>query len=161
MKRILLILCLLISAQMLLAQLPSVQLKNLDGQSIATDSLSDGKRPLVLSFFATWCKPCLRELSAIEDVYQDWVAETNLRLVAISIDEGANSHKVKPLAKSRGWSFDILLDPNGDLKRALNVQVIPSVIVLSSKGKIIYRHTGYTDGSEEQIIEAIRKYKEE
>lgn len=157
MRSILLLLCLFIATQLGSAQLPSVQLKDLEGKAIMTDSLSDGQRPLVLTFFATWCKPCLRELNAIADVYPDWLAESNLRLVAVSIDEGANSHKVKPLVKSRGWDFEVLLDPNGDLKRALNVQVIPSVIVLSRTGKVIYRHTGYTDGGEEEIIQAIRE----
>lgn len=161
MKSFLVTLCLFICTSLASAQVPSVQIKDLEGKFVQTDSLSDGKRPLVLTFFATWCKPCLRELNAIEDVYQDWQQETNLRLVAISIDEGANSHKVKPLAKSRGWSFEVLLDPNGDFKRALNVQVIPSVFVLSEEGKIIYRHTGYTDGSEEEIIAAIRKHSKQ
>ncbi|MDY5859090.1 MAG: TlpA disulfide reductase family protein [Porphyromonas sp.] len=141
------------------AQLPSVQLRDIEGKRIATDSLSDGKHPLIITFFATWCKPCLRELSAIDEVYPDWQAETGVRLVAVSIDEGANSKKVKPLVRAKGWSYEVLLDPNGEFKRAMSVQVIPSVIVLGAEGEVIYRHTGYTEGGEQKIIEALRQHK--
>ena len=90
-------------------------------------------------------------------MYDDWKEETGVKLIAVSIDQAQNIHKVKPLADQAGWQFDILLDPNGDLKRALGIQLIPYTIVVDGKGKIVYRHQGYADGAEEDLIDEIRK----
>lgn len=141
------------------AQIPSFQLKDIGGKTVETASLEEGGRPVVVSFFATWCKPCLRELEAVSEVYDEWREETGLEFVAVSIDEGVNSLKVKPLASSRGWEFPVLLDPNSDFFRALGATMVPSVFVFDGSGKVIYQHTGYTDGGEVEIIKAIRAAK--
>ncbi len=142
------------------AQLPSVILKDINGKTVNTAELVDGKNPLIISFFATWCKPCLRELTAISDVYEDWQDETGVRLIAVSIDAGADSYKVKPLVRSKSWDYEVLLDSNSEFKRAMNVEPIPTVFVLDPKGKVVYRHTGYTMGSEEELIAKIRAMKQ-
>ena len=54
------------------AQLPAVVLKTIDGKTISTDTLNNGGKPFIIDFFATWCKPCNRELSAIAEVYDEW-----------------------------------------------------------------------------------------
>ena len=139
------------------AQLPSVQLKNLNGKPVNTAKLSNDGKPFVISFFATWCKPCLRELKAIAEVYPDWQDETGMKLIAISIDEAQNASKVRPLVDSEGWEYEVLLDPNSDFARSMGVQSIPHVFVVDSKGKIVYNHSGYSDGSESAIIKKIRE----
>lgn len=139
------------------AQLPKLTLKNIEGKDVPVQSLTAEGKPIVISFFATWCKPCLRELNAIHEVYEEWQEETGVKLVAVSIDEGANTLKVKPLAKSLEWNYEVLLDPNSDLKRALQVGLVPTVIVVNGKGEITYRHSGYTEGGETEILEQVRK----
>lgn len=141
------------------AQLPHVVLKDINGKSVAVDTLGTHGQPVIVDFFATWCKPCRRELNAIADEYEDWQKETGLRLVAISIDEAQNAQKVKPFVKEQGWEYDVLLDTNSDVARALGVQSIPAVFIVDGNGKIIYRHTGYTDGAEEELIETVRRIK--
>ncbi len=141
------------------AQLPSVQLKDINGKTVNTAQLIDGEHPLIISFFATWCKPCLRELTAINEEYEDWQEETGVRLIAVSIDAGADSFKVKPLVQSKGWEYEVLLDANSEFKRAMNVEPIPTVFVLDPKGKIVYRHSGYTMGGEAELIAKIREMK--
>ena len=139
------------------AQLPSAQLKDLSGKPVDTATLSNDGKPFVISFFATWCKPCLRELKAIAEVYPDWQDETGMKLIAVSIDEAQNASKVKPLADAEGWDYEVLLDPNSDFARSMGVQSIPHVFVVDGKGKIVYNHSGYSDGSESAIIKKIRE----
>lgn len=139
------------------AQLPSVQLKDTKGRTVNSATLSNGGKPFVISFFATWCKPCLRELRAISEVYPDWQDETGVKMYIVSVDDAQNTNKVKPLVDGEGWEFEVLLDANEDFYRALGLQAVPHVIVVDGKGKIVYSHTGYTDGSEEEIIKAVRK----
>jgi thiol-disulfide isomerase/thioredoxin len=138
-------------------QLPSVQLKDINGKSVDTATLSNDGKPFIISFFATWCKPCLRELEAIKEVYEDWQEETGVKLIAISIDDAQNSLKVGPDVRAKGWEYEVLLDPNSDFKRALGVNLIPAAFVVDGKGKIASSRTGYTNGAEEHLIEEVRK----
>ena len=150
-------LALLFGVQMM-AQMPKVELKDIDGKAVRVDTLGTQGYPVIVDFFATWCKPCNRELSAIADVYEEWQEETGVKLVAISIDQAQNVHKVKPLVKENSWPWEqVLLDPNGDVKRALGVNMIPYVMILDGKGNIVYKHNGYTDGAEEELIEKVRE----
>ena len=77
------------------AQLPAVTLKTMEGKTVRTDTLSNNGKPIIIDFFATWCKPCNRELTAISEVYDEWVEETGVKLIAVSIDEAQNINKVK------------------------------------------------------------------
>lgn len=139
------------------AQLPSVTLKTLDGKTVDSATLSNDGKPFVISFFATWCKPCLRELKAIAEVYPDWQEETGMKLYAISIDEAQNISKVKPLVEHEGFEYEVLTDENSDLKRALGIQLIPYVLIVDGEGNIVDKRQGYTDGSEQHIIDKIRE----
>lgn len=158
----LLVLCAVLSVSLgTYAQLPSFALKDINGRTVQTDTLSrlGGGHPIIIDFFATWCKPCNRELDAIAEVYEDWVEETGVKLIAISIDQAQNVNKVKPLVDSHGWTYDVLLDPNSDLCKALGIQMIPYTLILDASGKIVYRHNGYTEGAEEELIEKVRELK--
>ena len=139
------------------AQLPAVTLKTIDGQSVRTDTLSNNGKPFIIDFFATWCKPCNRELSAIAEVYEDWQQETGVKIFAVSIDQAQNTNKVKPLVDQNEWEYDVLLDPNSDLLKALGGQMIPFVVVVDGEGNIVAKHSGYTDGAENELIEEVRK----
>jgi thiol-disulfide isomerase/thioredoxin len=129
----------------------------MDGKSVNTSTLSNGGKPFIISFFATWCKPCNRELDAIAEVYEDWQKETGVKVIAVSIDQAQNIKKVKPLVENHGWEYEVLLDPNSDFKRALGIQIIPYVVIVDGKGNIVYKHNGYTDGSESELIEKVRE----
>jgi len=139
------------------AQLPAITLKTMDGQTVKTDTLNNQGKPFIISFFATWCKPCNRELSAIQEVYDEWKEETGVKLIAVSTDQAQNINKVKPLVDEHGWEYDVLLDPNSDFRRALGIQMIPFTLIIDGKGKIVYKHNGYTDGAEEELIEKVRE----
>lgn len=139
------------------AQLPSVQLKNIEGKTVDTAKLENEGRPFVISFFATWCKPCNRELKAIHEQYADWQEETGMKVIAVSIDQAQNINKVKPLVDGEGWEYEVLLDPNSEFRRALGVQMIPHVFIIGGDGKIVESRSGYTEGAENHLIEKIRE----
>lgn len=139
------------------AQLPSVKLKDLNGKVVDTAKLSNDGKPFVISFFATWCKPCNRELKAISEQYADWQDETGMKLIAISIDQAQNINKVKPLVDGEGWEYEVLLDPNSEFRRAMGVQMIPHVFVIDGNGKIADSRSGYTEGAESHLIEKVRE----
>ena len=157
MKKVVLIALLGLCAISISAQIPKAILKDINGKPVSTDTLSNNGKPFVIDFFATWCKPCNRELDAIAEVYEDWQQETGMKIIAVSIDQAQNINKVKPLVSNHGWEYEVLLDPNGDFKRALGIQMIPYVLIVDGKGNIVYKHNGYTDGAETELIEKIRE----
>lgn len=138
------------------AALPEVTIEDLDGKEVNIASLAQKGKPVVISFFATWCKPCMRELKAIHDVYADWQDETGVEMYIVSIDQAQDEQKVRPLVAGNAWEYHVLLDPNGTLKRAMNVQNIPHIFVIDSKGEIVYQHVGYTEGDEEEVRTYLR-----
>ena len=138
-------------------ELPNIKLKSLDGKSISTQDLSKSDNVKVLSFWATWCVPCINELDAISEVYEDWQYETNVELIAISTDDARTKKRVKPLVNGKGWEYQILIDENQDFKRALNITSLPHVVIIRN-GEIVYRHSGYTPGGEEELYEVIKKH---
>ena len=138
-------------------RLPEVILKDIEGRTVQTDTISNNGKPLVIAFFATWCKPCNRELKSIDELYDDWQRETGVRIVAVSIDQAQNVNKVKPLVDQNGWRYDVLLDPNGELRRALSIQSVPYTLLLDGQGNIVYKHNGYTDGAEAELYEKVKE----
>ena len=157
MKRFLLFIMFVVCGMGVMAQLPKVVLKDMHGKEVSTDTLSNQGKPFIIDFFATWCKPCNRELDAISEVYEEWQEETGVKIIAVSIDQAQNINKVKPLVSNHGWEYEVLLDPNGDFKRALSIQMIPYVLIVDGKGEIVYKHNGYTDGAETELIEKVRE----
>lgn len=139
--------------------LPDVSIKNSQGQIISTRQFGETSQPTIISFWATWCKPCLQEINAINENLANWKTESKVRFIAISVDDSRSKGRVPTLVNSKKWQFEVYIDENGDFQRALNVLNVPHTFVLDAKGKIIYQHTSYASGDEEAYIEAIRKIK--
>ena len=159
MKRLLLILiaAFALSLSSVQAQLPAITLKTMNGVEVRTDTLSNDGKPFIIDFFATWCKPCNRELDAISEAYEEWQEETGVKVFAVCIDQAQNTTKVKPLVSNHNWEYDVLLDPNSDFLRAVGGQMIPYTLIVDAQGKVVYKHSGYTDGAETEIIEKVRE----
>ena len=160
MRTFLLTVALLISATAF-AQVPSVTIENAKGETFNTKSLLDEGTPMIVSFWSTSCKPCIRELDAVYDALPDWLEEVDFRVVAVSTDDSRLLAKAKSFAEGRGWGeeYTLLFDKNQDFMRAMNVSQVPHVFVLDSKGKIVYSHTSYLPGNEVELFEAIKKCK--
>lgn len=157
MKKIMILLAAIFAVNVASAQLPNVEVENMKGESINIKDLSDGK-PMIISFWATYCHNCILELKAMHENYEEWLEEADFRIVAVSIDDSRSTAKAKTMASGNGWSedFSVLFDKNQDLKRAMNVNLIPHTFVVDGSGKIIYSHTSYTPGSEWELFEKIK-----
>ncbi|MEM5564027.1 TlpA disulfide reductase family protein [Psychroserpens sp. AS72] len=137
--------------------LPTAEIKTLDGNTTTLEKISKDNDLIVVSLWATWCVPCKNELDAISEVYVDWQDETDVKLYAISVDDSRTVSRVKPLVNGKAWDFTILLDTNNDLKRELGAATVPLTLIIKN-GKIVYRHSGYTPGSEDELFEEIKKH---
>jgi cytochrome c biogenesis protein CcmG/thiol:disulfide interchange protein DsbE len=159
MKKILLMLAVIFIYSYSIAQnkIPSVEVKNIGGENINTSSISNDGKPIIISFWATWCKPCVQELTAISEQYEEWQKETGVKVIAVSTDDSRNMARVQPFVNSRSWEYEIYLDPNGDFKRALNVNNIPHTFLVNGKGEIVWQHNSYTPGDEEELFELVKK----
>lgn len=156
MKKTLLIGLLLANLSFISAQsLSNISSKNLQGEKISLDELDDEK-PLVLSFWATWCLPCLEEQGNINEKLSDWKSTKDFNYVAVSIDDPRTVNKVKTVVNGKGWDFDqIILDPSQAIKRQLNINNVPTTLVFY-KNKLVYSHVGYAPGDEDDLFEKIK-----
>ncbi len=138
-------------------KVPTVKIKNINGQQFNTADIQNDGKPMIISFWATWCKPCIKELKAIDESFEDWVDETGVKLYAVSIDDKKTSARVKTMTNAFGWEYEILMDENQDFKRALNVGNVPHTFLIDGKGNIVWQHTSYAPGDEEELYEELLK----
>ena len=155
MKKLLFTINLLIISTLLFSQLPSVNLKDIEGNSVNFSKISNNGKPIIISFWATWCKPCKAELNTIAEEYDDWVDETGVKLVAVSIDDARSSSRVEPYVNAQGWEYLVLMDPNSDLRRAMGVNNVPHTFLVNGAGKIVWDHNNYSPGDEEELYEKL------
>ena len=136
--------------------IPNTNLTTLNGKSVKIQDEISKDKITILSFWASWCMPCINELDAISEVYEDWQEDFNMELIAISTDDARTQKRIRPMVNGKGWPYKILLDKNQELKRALNISTIPQIIILKDS-KIIYIHSGYSPGVEDEFYEIIKE----
>lgn len=123
----------------------SVELKSEAGEALT-----------VLDFWATWCKPCIKAMPKLQKIYAQYQTE-GVNFIGVSVDSPRNLAKVGPLAKSLGVRYPILLDPNSAFMNKMNVNSLPTLLILDNEGNEVYRHQGFTRGDESLIEEEIIK----
>lgn len=138
-------------------RLPSIDVKTIDGKTINTNTFSNDGKPVIIDFCATWCHPCMQELDAIAELYDDWQEETGVKLIAVFVDDIRNSAKIGPLVNGKAWDYEVYLDPNKDFKRAMNVGNVPHTFLLNDKMEVVWQHSAYSPGDENELYKMIVK----
>ena len=136
---------------------PDVTLKDLKGKNVSSQSILNSDAPTIVSFWATWCKPCIQELNTIQEEYEDWQDETGVKLVAISIDDSRQAPKVPMFVNGLGWDYEVYLDKNSDLRRALSVNNVPHTFLVDKNGNVVWDHNSYTPGDEDILYDLVEK----
>ncbi|MBR4871428.1 MAG: TlpA family protein disulfide reductase [Alistipes sp.] len=137
--------------------LPDVKVENQEGKVISIRDVVDGT-PMIISFWSTTCKPCIMELNAINESLYEWLDEVDMKVVAVSVDDARTLSRARAMTQGQGWDdYTCLYDKNQDLKRAMNVSLTPHTFIVDGKGNIVYSHSGYTPGSEQELFEKIKK----
>jgi thiol-disulfide isomerase/thioredoxin len=142
-----------------LKQVPSVKLVDMKGKAVNTNQLTTGG-PVIISFWATWCAPCKKELNTIHEVYEDWVEETGVTLIAVAIDDEKTKSQVPVYVNGKAWDYTVLMDPNWDFKRAMGVNNVPHTFLVDKNGNIVYSHNNYAPGDEEELYHELLKLSE-
>ena len=139
--------------------LPDVKVENQEGKVISIQDLVDGT-PMIISFWSTTCKPCIMELNAINESLYEWLEEVDMKVVAVSVDDARTVSRARAMTQGQGWDdYVCVYDKNQDLKRAMNVSLTPHTFVVDGKGNIVASHSGYTPGSEQELVEEIKALK--
>lgn len=162
MKHLIITFALLIVSQLTFGQgqkfqVPSSNIKNLKGEMVNTGNFSNDGKPMIINFWATWCAPCKKELNAIAEVYPDWVEETGVKLIAISIDDARSEARVLPYINGADWDYEVYIDTNADFKRAMNVNNVPHTFLVDGSGNIVWQHNNYAPGDEEELYERLKE----
>ena len=138
-------------------KIPAATVKKLDGTKVNSSTFVNQGKPMIISFWATWCKPCKKELDAIHENFEEWQKETGVKLIAISIDDSRSSSKVSTDVKVKGWNYEVYLDENQDFKRAMNVNNVPHTFLVDGNGNIVWSHNSYQEGDEDILYENVKK----
>jgi len=155
MKHVFYLICTLFITTISAGQIPSVDIKTINGNVFNTADFDNDNNPIIISFWATWCKPCKQELENIHEVYEDWQDETNVKLIAISIDDSRNTSKIKPLVNAKGWEYEVYQDSNREFATKMGVNPIPHTFLLDKNKKVVWEHVTYSDGDEEELYEKV------
>ncbi|MBL7831724.1 MAG: TlpA family protein disulfide reductase [Saprospiraceae bacterium] len=159
MKKNLLFLITFLSLTSLFAQnaLPNIDIKNLEGKTVKIKDLVKSDKITILSFWATWCAPCKKELDAIAENWEEWQSKYNCDLLAITIDDQRSLGKVPAMVKEKSWSFQVFSDSNKQLLNGLSGQSVPFTVVIDKTGNVAFIHNGYTPGDETELEEKIKE----
>ncbi|MFM7176363.1 MAG: TlpA family protein disulfide reductase [Bacteroidota bacterium] len=157
MKKLLTAITLAVAAFTAQAQsVPDVKIKNMDGATVSSNTIANDGKPMIISFWATWCKPCIKELETINEVYADWREQTGVKLVIVSIDDARTTSSVAPFLNAKGWEYESYLDVNSDFRRAMNVNMVPHTFLLNGKREVINQHTSFAPGDEDKLFEKVK-----
>ena len=134
--------------------LPDLSVRLLDGKQVRLSALLE-EGPLLVSFWATWCAPCKKEMRFLEEFHQKY-NENSFRVLAISTDSPKSMSKVKSYIRAKKHTFLVGIDPNQDIAKKMNALLMPTTLILNKDRKVSWYHQGFIPGDEKEIEAQIR-----
>ncbi len=132
---------------------PDFNLKTPEGKRLHLQAMLE-EGPVLLDFWATWCKPCLKGMPKIQSIYETY-RERGLAVVGVNEDGPRGQAKVKPFVRARKITFPIALDSDGRLMKRIRAVTLPTTILIDRDGEIVLRQSGYSPEGEQALIDAI------
>ena len=134
--------------------LPDLSIRLLDGKRVRLSALLE-EGPLLVSFWATWCAPCKKEMIFLEEFHQKY-NENSFRVLAISTDSPKSMSKVKSYIRAKKYTFLVGIDPNQEIAKKMNALLMPTTLILNKDRKVSWYHQGFIPGDEKEIEAQIR-----
>ena len=128
---------------------PQLVLENLDGSTFSLEeTLKEG--PVVLDFWATWCKPCIKALPKLQSLSEEY-AERGVQVLTINVDGPRNLPKVRPFLQRHKLTLPVLLDKTNEVLKQFQLVGMPATLIIGEDGTVFYKHQGYGPGYEEKL----------
>nr|NQU90321.1 TlpA family protein disulfide reductase [Bacteroidota bacterium] len=137
--------------------IPECQIKTLDGTPFNTSEIGNGQNPFIICFWQSCCNSNLKFMESFNDIYEELVEDTGVKVFAISVDDSRSADKIKPLVNGKGWEFDFLLDPNSDFKRIMNVNLTPHCMIYDGKKNLVWQKMGFVEGDVYEIQDVLEQ----
>jgi thiol-disulfide isomerase/thioredoxin len=150
--------CSLFAFSVMAQTLPTTQIKDVNtGKKMPFDKTVEHGKVTVISFWATWCVPCKKEIKNISLKLPDWKKEVDFNYQTVSIDKVEAEGLVRTYAISQGWKFPYYLDANSDLMRSVGFQNVPFTMIVDKNGKVAFTHSGYEEGGEAEVWAKVKE----
>jgi len=128
-------------------------LPDLDGKIFSLEE-ELGKGPIVFDFWATWCKPCIKGLPKLQEIGEQY-REKGVRVITINIDGPRNLSKIRPFLQRYGLKLPVLLDETNEVMKQFQLIAVPSTLIVSAAGELVFKHQGYRPGDEKKLREKL------
>ncbi len=135
-------------------KLPRISVTDLEGKKHDVSEFL-GEGPVLLNFWATWCKPCLAELPKVEAFQKEWAEKSGLKLITVSIDDPRSQKQIKPFVHRHGFEFPVYTDSNQEALRKLGGRGVPFNVLIGTDGRILDAHAGFKEKDTETWAEMI------
>ncbi len=135
---------------------PAFSLKDASGKPYSI-SQYEGKKAVIMSFWASWCKPCILEMPMLEKVYGKY-KDKGLEILSINNDNSSGQAKARQIVKRKRVTYPVLYDADSKVAGLYNPKsAYPFVVLIDKQGKIRYTHEGFATGDEIELEKEIEK----
>ncbi|REA60105.1 TlpA family protein disulfide reductase [Dyadobacter luteus] len=132
--------------------LPNALFRDGDGKTIDLASLKG--KVIFINFWATWCPPCIAEMPSIDALYRKFKDNDNVVFLMVDVDD--NYEKSASFMKKHHYALEVM-SPANEIPTVFMQGAIPTTVILSKEGKMVYRQEGAADYNSPELVDMISK----